>query len=313
MRLASANRMRTQIHVLFFAAISAAASIDPACVMSGFSRTARAAQIPVTGQMAEGAEVFQRVCSSCHGDRGAGGRASALVDNRRLRALSRAEIENIIRNGMPNGMPPFGSLPEADLQAVTTFVRSFNASAFDLEPAGDVAAGASFFFGKGQCASCHIARGRGAAGGPDLSNIGRQMTVPELTRALVEPDAAIALGYATARVQMKDGRTLRGFVRNEGNHVLPLQTVDGRLVAVDKRAVTITRESGSAMPPLKATADETRDLIAFLSRLDGRTGAVGAIGAVGAMGATGPAGSNDFAEILNPRPGDWPTYHGRLD
>ena len=94
----------------------------------------------------------------------------------------------------------------------------------------------SFFFGKGQCATCHIARGRGAAGGPDLSNIGRQMTVPELTRALVEPDAAIAQGYATARVQLKDGRTLRGFVRNEGNHVLPLQTVDGRLVAVDKRA-----------------------------------------------------------------------------
>ena len=147
-----------------------------------------------------------------------------------------AEIENIIRNGMPNGMPPFGSLPEADLQAVTAFVRSFNASAFDLQPAGDVAAGESFFFGKGQCATCHIARGHGAAGGPDLSNIGRQMTVPELTRALVEPGAAIAQGYATARVQLKDGRTLRGFVRNEGNHVLPLQTVDGRLVAVDKRA-----------------------------------------------------------------------------
>ena len=93
------------------------------------------------------------------------------------------------------------------------------------------------------------------------------MTVPELTRALVEPDAAIAQGYATARVQLKDGRTLRGFVRNEGNHVLPLQTVDGRLVAVDKRTATITRETGSAMPPLKATPDETRDLIAFLSRL----------------------------------------------
>ena len=79
------------------------------------------------------------------------------------------------------------------------------------------------------------------------------MTVPELTRALVEPNAAIAQGYATARVQLKDGRTLRGFVRNEGNHVLPLQTVDGRLVAVDKRTATITRETGSAMPPLKAT------------------------------------------------------------
>ena len=231
-----------------------------------------AAQTPLDSRMTQGAAVFQKSCSSCHGDGGAGGRAGALVDNRRLRALSGAEVENIIRNGMPNGMPPFGSLPETDLQAVTTFVRSLNASAFDLQPAGDVASGESFFFGKGQCASCHIARGRGAAGGPDLSNVGKQMTVPELTRALVEPNAAIATGYATARVQMKDGRTLRGFVRNEGNHVLPMQTVDGRLVAVDKRAATITREAGSAMPPLKATAEEIRDLIAFLSCLDGSVG-----------------------------------------
>ena len=71
----------------------------------------------------------------------------------------------------------------------------------------------------------------------------------------------------TARVQLKDGRTLRGFVRNEGNHVLPLQTIDGRLVAVDKATAVITRETGSAMPPLKATPDETRDLIAFLASL----------------------------------------------
>jgi PQQ-dependent dehydrogenase (methanol/ethanol family) len=294
--------MRASVPFLSLVSLSVFLSIHPP-----------AAQEPPAGQVAEGAAVFQRVCSSCHGDRGAGGRASALVQNRRLRALPRAEIENIIRNGMPNGMPPFGSLPEPDLQAVTDFVRSFNASAFDLEPAGDAAAGQSFFFGKGNCSSCHIARGKGAAGGPDLSNIGRQMTVPELTRALAEPNATIAPGYATARVQLKDGRMLRGFVRNEGNHVLPLQTVDGRLVAVDKRTATITREPGSAMPPLNATSDETRDLIAFLARLGGGTGATGATGAVGAAGAVGATGTDDFAEIVRPRPGDWPTYHGRLD
>jgi PQQ-dependent dehydrogenase (methanol/ethanol family) len=291
--------MRARAGLLCCVALSVVLSVDPP-----------AAQAPSADRMAAGAAVFQKVCSSCHGDGGAGGRASSLIDNRRLRALSRGEIENVIRNGMPNGMPPFGSLPEADLQAVTDFVRSFNSSAFDLRPAGDVAAGESFFRGRGQCASCHIARGQGAAGGPDLSNVGRQMTLPELSRALVEPNATIAPGYATARVVLKDGRMLRGFVRNEGNHVLPLQTVDGRLVAVDKRAATITRESGSAMPPLKATADQTRDLIAFLSRPDGATGA-----SAEARSAKVEAAKADapFDEILKPRPGDWPTYHGRLD
>lgn len=280
---------------------------------------APAAPRPRSGQadqMTQGAAVFQKLCSSCHGDEGAGGRASSLVDNRRLRARSRSEIESIISNGMPNGMPPFGSLPEADLQAVTTFVRSFNSSAFDLQPAGDVAAGEVFFFGKGQCASCHIARGRGQASGPDLSNIGRQMTLPELTRALVDPNATIAQGYAIARVQLKDGRTIRGFVRNEGNHVLPLQAVDGRLIVVDKRTASITRESGSEMPPLKATADETRDLIAFLSRLEAdlKVGTTTVVApAFGPAPADASGAAKDFTEILKPRPGDWPTYHGRLD
>ena len=127
-------------------------------------------------------------------------------------------------------------------------------------------------------------------------------------------------------MQLKDGRTLRGFVRNEGNHVLPLQTVDGRLVAVDKATAVITRETGSAMPPLKATPDEMRDLIAFLSGLgaDLKVGTtpVGAdLGRVEAcvrrrrpaLGRRADAKADDFAEILKPRAGDWPTYHGRLD
>jgi len=46
------------------------------------------------------------------------------------------------------------------------------------------------------------------------------MTIVELTRALTDPGATIAQGYGTVRVRMKDGRTLRGFARNEGNHVL---------------------------------------------------------------------------------------------
>ena len=42
---------------------------------------------------------------------------------------------------------------------------------------------------------------------------------------------------------------------------------------------------------------------------------VGATPAVGRLrrGASGCDRSDDFAEILKPRPGDWPTYHGRLD
>ena len=66
----------------------------------------------------------------------------------------------------------------------------------------------------------------------------------ELTKALTDPGATIAPGYGAVRVETSDGRTLRGFVRNEGNYVLPLQTLDGRLVAIDKNGAKVTRETG---------------------------------------------------------------------
>ena len=60
------------------------------------------------------------------------------------------------------------------------------------------------------------------------------------------------------------------------------------------------------MPPLKATADETRDLIAFLCEArwcNGCNGCNGCEGATRATGAAGATGANDFAEILKPRRG----------
>src|SRR6266850_8568089 len=66
--------------------------------------------------VAHGSAVFDKLCASCHGGGGAGGRAPALVDNRRLRAIADAELQDIIRNGTANGMPGFGSQPAADLR-----------------------------------------------------------------------------------------------------------------------------------------------------------------------------------------------------
>ena len=93
--------------------------------------------------------MFDRLCASCHGGVGTGGRAPAVVDNRRLRAIADAELQDIIANGTANGMPGFATQPAADLRDVTLFVRALNSSAFDVAPAGDVAAGEAFWTPKG--------------------------------------------------------------------------------------------------------------------------------------------------------------------
>ena len=71
-------------------------------------------------------------------------------------------------------------------------------------------------------------------------------------------------------VHLRNGSTLRGFARNQGKHDLQLQTLDGRLHLLEEREYDqVSREKASVMPPLKATAEEHRDLIAYLSRLGG--------------------------------------------
>ena len=123
----------------------------------------------------DAAKLFAERCAACHGDGASGAdRGPPLSRSRRLRTRSTSEIRDIIQKGTPAGMPPF-PLPEDQLQALSAFVRSMNATAFDARPEGDAAAGERFYFGKGRCASCHTAMGRGKAVGPDLTSIGLQL------------------------------------------------------------------------------------------------------------------------------------------
>lgn len=266
-------------------------------------------------------EQFTKLCASCHGD-AAGGteRGPALVNSRALRSRSIPQIEAIIRTGTPGGMPPF-ALPAAELAALGRWVHSLNASAWDVRPAGDAAAGEQIFRGKGQCGNCHMVAGRGGVNGPDLSNIGRELTVQQLETSLVDPVARAANRstascpgwawcpndtWAVVNVRVRSGATLRGFARNQGKHDLQLQTLDGKLHLLrDDEYVQITREAASIMPKASLAESEQRDLIAYLSTLGGvPTGPVAA--------AAAPVPAAAMQQVLEPAQGDWPTYNGRV-
>src|SRR5437867_4030718 len=268
-------------------------------VLLTLTATAATAQPPAEQRYAE-------LCSPCHGDRAGGtDRGPALVKSRRLRVRSAAEIREIIRNGTPAGMPPF-ALPEGELDMLAALVRSLNGTAYDARPAGDTAAGERFFFGKGQCGSCHMVLGRGKASGPDLSAIGRQLTLAELEKALVDPSVQIADGYAVVNVRLRDGSIVRGFARHEGARDLQLQTPEGRLyLLLENEYQIVSRHKASLMPPLQATGQERRDLLAWLSTLAGaRPGAI--------AGAAETIPREAIEHIHYPRPGEWPTYHGSM-
>jgi PQQ-dependent dehydrogenase (methanol/ethanol family) len=246
-------------------------------------------------------------CSVCHGGDAAGtDRAPSLVGNRRLRGQSEADFATVIRNGRGN-MPSFSFLSPEQIQALAYYVRSLNADAFDMKPAGDIAAGAGIFFGSGHCAECHTAQGHGGIDGPDLSNIAHLSTLAELTQSILQPDARISTGYGMVTVNMRDGTGLRGFARAQTAHSIDLQTKEGRLLLLsDEQYKSVIADKTSLMPAFRGTAVEQRDLLAFLSSLAGV-----ATGPDHALPDTIEPAAIDA--VLHPKPGDWPTYAGTVN
>jgi alcohol dehydrogenase (cytochrome c) len=255
-----------------------------------------------------GRKLFAARCASCHGADGGGGEFGPdIADVRGLGHRDR-NLAELIKNGLPDsGMPAF-PLPQQDLSALAAFVAGLRAPAFEHPPAGDAQAGESFFFGKGNCASCHLVKGRGGVLGPDLSNLGRETRLAHIELALRDPSALGAPGYKLVSVRLRSGQTIRGLAKNESNYDLQLQSLDGKLHFLSREEIAdeIT-EPKSLMPPVRATSAEQRDLLAFLSRLamDNSTSRV-------SPGTEALDGGLTFSAIANPKPGDWPTYHGHL-
>jgi PQQ-dependent dehydrogenase (methanol/ethanol family) len=251
-------------------------------------------------------EPFGHSCAVCHGGDAQGtDRAPPLQSSRSLRGKSAADIAAVITKGRGN-MPSFAFLPAEQIQALASFIHASNADAFDAKPPGDTAAGAALFFGGAGCSQCHTALGRGGVNGPDLSNVARQFTVSELVRSLELPDAKITAGYERVEVTLTDGSSLRGFARSRDSHSVTLQTEDGRLHMLAERDYRdIAAVKGSSMPAFAGSREQERDLIAFLSTLNGV--------APGPSPAQQAIPASAISRILDPSPGDWPTYSGNVD
>jgi PQQ-dependent dehydrogenase (methanol/ethanol family) len=251
-------------------------------------------------------ELFQKHCSVCHGGGQGTERGPNLMDNRALRTRSVAELRGSIRSGVPSrGMPAF-DLPPGELDAITLLVRSWNAPAYESNPPGDRSAGENYFFGAGGCSRCHMVMGRGTAVGPDLSMLGRELTLLEIEESIRRPAARIKAGYELATVKRKTGGGVRGFARNRSRYNLQLQDLQGRFHLLDAEEIAeIAMESGSLMPAARCSEEECKDMVAYLSSLTGPP-----VGPVGK--ALEKEGGPAFQQIAYPQSGNWPTYHGNI-
>lgn len=249
---------------------------------------------------------FIQICSMCHGNDARGtDRAPSLVHNPQLLGLSDSQIGDIISKG--KGKMPAFPLPSADIQRLSRFIRLLNLSGAAPTATGSPAAGERFFFGQGQCASCHTVRGAGHSYGPDLTDLAGRLTLGEIRGELDHPGAAPGRPYEHMVVTLNDGSVLDGLVRARGSHDIVLQTREGRLRLLgdeDYRSAEI--DPRPVMPAFQGTDEQRQDLLAYLTRLDGVSP-----GPLATPGA--PPTPADMEEIDHPPKGDWPSYNGTLD
>ena len=266
------------------------------------------AQADTAGAVEAGRKRFNIRCAGCHGQDALGGeRAPAIGHGWRARMENEGSIRDIVGHGIPDlGMPAF-QLPADELDQLVAFLQSRVLPLEKTAVTGDVHQGQALFFGEGRCAQCHMVWGRGSVNGPDLTEAAKKLTLAEVETLLRNPDARRVPGYQVATVKLNKGRQRYGFVRNESNADMQLQTFDGRLHFLWKSEIaSVQKQAHSAMPKWSGTEAEARDLIAFLSHVPAWKPAPEMPAAAALPGAVA------WQEIANPKLGEWPTYNGKL-
>ncbi|HEV8259443.1 MAG TPA: c-type cytochrome, partial [Burkholderiales bacterium] len=144
---------------------------------------------------------------------------------------------------------------------------------FALLREGDAARGKQLFADeqRAACAKCHSVDGKGNKAGPDLFAVGDKFPRRELIDAVLEPSAAIAVGYGTTIIETKSGENHQGIIKGATPEAIELMGADGNLVRIATSDIKEQRGSSVSFMPegLQSglSAPEFADLIEYLVTL----------------------------------------------
>jgi alcohol dehydrogenase (cytochrome c) len=258
--------------------------------------------------LTDGRRLFATRCAGCHGADGTGGeRAPGIGRSEESHVGSEQSIRDVITKGIPeSGMPAF-SVSGKDMDALVLFVHSRVTPAEKVPVEGDAKRGEAFFSGEGRCMQCHMVKGCGGTDGPDLTELARHSTLAEIEQSLRAQGTRRLPGFGVVRVRLNDGSTVRGLARNESGADLQIKELGAGFRLLQRSDIAhVEREPQPLMPPLKTSAENTKDLLAFLSKLSPATLTRPPCQAEPLPGAI------PFSAITRPERGEWPTYHGVL-
>jgi len=133
---------------------------------------------------------------------------------------------------------------------------------------GDAGRGRELFRGRGTCSSCHVVSGLGGALGPELSNVHKKFGRRELIDAMLNPSAAIAFGFDSWTLHLKDGRVLAGSILADGD-LLVLRDLAGQRQVVEAAQIARREKQNLSLmpeaPSMGLNAQDLADLASFLA------------------------------------------------
>src|SRR5882724_5227140 len=199
----------------------------------------------------EGQRIFATSCAACHGlDARGGERGPDIANKRELQQLPDETILRIIQDGKAGtGMPAFGSLGIAQIQAVVRHLRSLQGQAAAAQLPGDPERGKALFFGKHGCSQCHMTNGEGGFIGSDLSSYAGTRSADDIRSAITDPDKNLDPRKRPVTVITLNGKTQTGMARNEDNFSLQILALDGTFHFFTKSDLrSIDYQARSLMP-----------------------------------------------------------------
>ena len=164
-----------------------------------------------------------------------------------------------------------GAVIAADAPQSPRPLREFRDFAMSRD--GNASRGRELFFSenKAACFKCHSIDGSATKAGPDLFTAGDKFPRRDLVQAILEPSAAIAVGYGTTIVEKKDGDEVTGILKQATDSYVELMTADGKTSRIATAEIKEQRGSKlSLMPEGLHTAfslQEFADLVQFLTGL----------------------------------------------
>ena len=219
-----------------------------------------------------GAQMYDELCSDCHGDEGDGVGNVNLKAGQFRQASTDQNFRRILTRGIPGTAMPPGDYDDGELLAIIAYVRTMRDYDGGVVTHGDADRGRVIFEGKGDCMRCHRVAGDGSRLAPDLTAIGAIRGAGSMRETLIDPSGSMLPFNKPVRIETQDGETVSGRRLNEDTYIIQILDEEERLRAFDKtdlRELTVLTTSPMPSYAESLTETEMADLLAYLVTLKG--------------------------------------------